>query len=90
MTTNGHWTLQRSIHVPVTSLHWTNDAFFSRSGRLLAEEWNEREHELVIVDFETGSSRLISCLYPKDRRDREIRYPCEMDWSTYLSRMKSF
>ncbi|OEL34801.1 hypothetical protein BAE44_0004180 [Dichanthelium oligosanthes] len=80
------WTLQRAIHVP--NLNWVNDAFCPRSGCLFVEVY-EHEHQLV-VDVETGSSRPIRSLYPKDPDDYEMRHPYEMDWSTYLSRMKHF
>ncbi|CAL4982636.1 unnamed protein product [Urochloa decumbens] len=81
------WTLQRTIHV-LPNLDGLNVAFGPRSGWLLAEVCEEEEEELLI-DVERGVCRPIMHLYAKNALG-EFRMPYEMDWSTYLSKMKQF
>ncbi|CAN6184803.1 unnamed protein product [Urochloa humidicola] len=82
------WTLQGTIDV-VTDLSQFNTVFCPRSGWVLADVHEEEEE--LLIDVEGGSSKPITRPYAKDDQDDYIfRFPYEMDWSTYLSRMKHF
>ncbi|CAN6382075.1 unnamed protein product [Urochloa humidicola] len=84
LTDGGKWTLQRMI--PVPNLNRLNKVFCARSGWVLANVCNGQD---LLIRVLGGSSRLIMYPYEKDRRDFEW-HPYEMDWSTYILRMKHF
>ncbi|CAN6343205.1 unnamed protein product [Urochloa humidicola] len=77
------WTLQRMIDVP--NINRLNPFFCTRSGWVLANVCYQQE---LLINVQTGSHQLI--MYPHDKDPYSERYPYEMDWSTYLSRMKHF
>lgn len=83
------WTLQRAInlHNLIPSCpKWRRDvirAFCPRSGCLFVDIDNK---DVLLIDINTGSLRLIRgmCVGPVNL------YPYEVDWSTYISKMKYF
>ncbi|CAL4991087.1 unnamed protein product [Urochloa decumbens] len=87
------WSLQRTVPVPAANMGmdlWTNNIVFCpRSGCVLVEVKGGD----LIIELDTGPSRLIRYLKPSipwSLSNSGYRYPYETDWSTYLSRMKSF
>ncbi|CAN6382063.1 unnamed protein product [Urochloa humidicola] len=89
------WSLERTVAVPAATIEtelWMNNVVFCpRSGCVLVEV----EGGDLVINVDTGSSRQIRYLtpiVPKGCSNSHCgyRYPCEMDWSTYLSRMKCF
>ncbi|KAL6654652.1 hypothetical protein ACP70R_008117 [Stipagrostis hirtigluma subsp. patula] len=79
------WMLQQTIDVE--NFIWMKEAVGPRSGCILVEVKGQE----LLVDIESGSSRLLRDLDPKDDLNGGgWRFPYEMDWSTYLSKLKQF
>ncbi|CAN6363733.1 unnamed protein product [Urochloa humidicola] len=89
------WALQRSVAVPAMGIRmplWKNSIVFCpRSGCVLVEV----EGGDLVIEVVTGFCnriRYLKNMVPRvrDLGDGGYRYPFEMDWPTYLSRLKHF
>lgn len=79
----GEWTLRRTIDLhKVGNVRMIIRGFCPKSGCLFGDAHNDD----VLVDVNTGSLRLTGRI----RDGRVTMYPYEMDWSTYISKMKYF
>ncbi|KAL6654655.1 hypothetical protein ACP70R_008120 [Stipagrostis hirtigluma subsp. patula] len=90
LTGGDRWTLRRTIDMQSQLGLFPDSAFMSvrlsafcpRSGYLVG---NVPGQKIVLIDIERGTLRQIRCLASW----REY-HPYEMDWSTYISKMKHF
>ncbi|CAL4982633.1 unnamed protein product [Urochloa decumbens] len=83
------WTMQHFIDAPI--LRSLSHALSPRSGFLHVEvDEEEGQVQELLIDVENGSSRSIRCLNPDDPTNNGWRCPYEMDWWTYLSKLKPF
>ncbi|CAL4968673.1 unnamed protein product [Urochloa decumbens] len=79
------WSLRRTIKAPCCGGEVWFSAFCPRSGCLLGQVGDKE----IIVDAERGSCCLIGSVDDTTNHGRCL-YPYEMDWSTYLAKMKHF